>query len=48
MELWLPLVDFYLNLRYRNIVGHVGFLHFLPQFEQFRDAIKRYCQKDWW
>jgi hypothetical protein len=28
MELWLPLVDFYLNLRYRNIVGHVGLVRF--------------------
>jgi hypothetical protein len=28
MELWLPLVDFYLNLHYRNIVGHVGLVSF--------------------
>jgi hypothetical protein len=39
---------FYLDLRYGNKVGHVGLLRFLPQFEQVRDAIKRYCQKDWW
>jgi hypothetical protein len=39
---------FYLDLRYRNIVGHVGLLRFLPQFEQFRDAIQRFCQKDRW
>ena len=23
-------------------------MHFLPQFEQFRDAIQRFCQKDQW
>jgi len=39
---------FYLDLRYRSIVGHVGLMHFLPQFEQFRDAIQRFCQKDRW
>ena len=39
---------FYLDLRYRNIVGHVGLLRFLPQFEQFRDSIQRFCQKDRW
>ena len=39
---------FYLDLRYRNIVGHVGLLRFLPPFEQFRDAIQRFCQKDRW
>ena len=36
----------YLDLRYRNIVGHQGLLRFLPQFTTFRDAIERYCQKD--
>ncbi len=39
---------FYLDLRYRSIVGHVSLLCFLPQFEQFRDAIQRFCQKDRW
>ena len=39
---------FYLDLRYRSIVGHVGLMRFLPQFEQFRDAIQRFCQKDRW
>ncbi|KAL7526186.1 hypothetical protein ACHAXR_002464 [Thalassiosira sp. AJA248-18] len=37
---------YYLDLRYRNIIGHQGLLRFLPQFMQFRDAIERYCQKD--
>ena len=41
-------IIFYLDLRYRNIVGHVGLLRFLPQFERFRDAIQQYCQKDRW
>jgi len=38
----------YLDLRYRNIVGHVGLLQFLPQFGYFQDKIEEYCQKDWW
>jgi hypothetical protein len=42
------LLIFYLDLRYHNIFGHVGLLRFLPQFEQFRDAIERYCHKDRW
>ena len=48
MDLWIPLDFFYLDLRYRNIVGHVGLLRFLPQFERFRDAIQQYSQKDRW
>jgi len=31
----------YLDLRYRNIVGHAGLLRFLPQFGYFRDKIGR-------
>jgi hypothetical protein len=38
----------YLDLRYRNIVGHAGLLRFLPQFGFFRDKIEEYCQKDRW
>jgi hypothetical protein len=39
---------FYLDLRYCNIAGHVGLLRFFSQFELFRDAIQRFCQKDCW
>jgi hypothetical protein len=38
----------YLDLHYRNIVGHMGLLQFLPQFGYFRDKIEEYFQKDRW
>lgn len=38
----------YLDLRYRNIVGHAGLLRFLPQFGYIRDKIEEFCQKDRW
>jgi hypothetical protein len=36
----------YLDLRFCDIVGHIGLLHFLPQFGRFKNAIEEYCQKE--
>ncbi len=36
----------YLDLCFRNIVGHIGLLLFLPQFGKFKNAIEEYCQKE--
>jgi hypothetical protein len=36
----------YLDLRFHNIVGHVGLLCFLPQFGKFKNVIEECCQKE--
>ncbi len=36
----------YLDLCFRDIVGHIGLLHFLPQFGKFKNLIEEYCQKE--
>ncbi len=48
MELWLPLVDFLSRSALSQHSQSCRFAAFLPQFEQFRDAIQKFCQKDRW
>jgi hypothetical protein len=43
---WFRWFMLYLDLRYCNIVGHVGLLRFLNWLGYFRDKIEEYCQKD--
>ena len=46
MEVWISLDTLYLDLRFHDIVGHVGLLRFVPQFGKFKNAIEECCQKE--
>lgn len=39
------LILFYLDERYKNIIGHQGLLRFRDQFPHFFECIQGYCQK---